>query len=191
MKANAAVGLLACGLSLRLIVGPGRVRLWLAVACAMVAGTIGVLTLSEHIVGWNLGIDELLFIEAPGALATSSPGRMGLNGSVSLTLAAVALLVAAPAARDRPAAGVCDDDHRHSRHRGYWYGARTTRHRAIYRYRVADGFGVAGPECRHPDGPSGRQADCGNSRRRAWRRHGAPAADPGGGGVAGARLCAS
>jgi len=99
MKANAAVGLLACGLSLRLIVGPGRVRLCLAVACAAVAGAIGILTLSEHIIGWDLGIDELLFIEAPGALATASPGRMGLNGSVSLTLAAVALL----SLRRRPA----------------------------------------------------------------------------------------
>jgi len=99
MKANAAVGLLACGLSLRLIVGSGRARLWLALACAVVAGTIGILTLSEHIVGWNLGIDELLFIEAPGALATASPGRMGLNGSASLALAAVALL----SLRRRPA----------------------------------------------------------------------------------------
>ena len=62
MKANAAMGLLACGLSLRLIVGSGRVRLWLALACAVVAGAIGILTLSEHFVGWNLGIDELLFM---------------------------------------------------------------------------------------------------------------------------------
>jgi signal transduction histidine kinase len=100
MKANAAVGLFASGLSLRLIVGRGRVRLWLALACAVVAGAIGMLTLSEHLVGWNLGIDELLFIEAPGALATASPGRMGLNGSVSLSLASLALLLL----RWRPAA---------------------------------------------------------------------------------------
>jgi PAS domain S-box-containing protein len=51
------------------------------------------LTLSQHIVGWNLGIDELLFTEAPGAEATASPGRIGPNGSMSLVLACVAILL--------------------------------------------------------------------------------------------------
>jgi signal transduction histidine kinase len=91
MKANAAVGLLASGLSLGLY---GVRAPWAPAAgraAATLAGAIGALTLSEHIAGWNLGIDELLFRETPGAAATTSPGRMGPNASLSLTLAGIAL----------------------------------------------------------------------------------------------------
>ena len=92
MKPNAAIGLLACALSLR---GLGSRRRGAATAgrmLAFLAGALGILTLSQHIIGWNLDIDELLFSEAPGAVATASPARMGPNSSTSLTLAALALL---------------------------------------------------------------------------------------------------
>ena len=92
MKANAALGLLACGLSLRLFVRPERTAAILSTAAAVFAGLLGLATLSEHVIGWDLGIDQLLFEEPPGALATTSPGRMGINGSLSLALAAIALL---------------------------------------------------------------------------------------------------
>lgn len=92
MKANTSIGLLACGLSLWLISSRAKWSVRLAIGLAVLAGTIGVLTLTEHLAGWNLGIDELLFVEGPGALATASPGRMGPNGSVSLTFASLALL---------------------------------------------------------------------------------------------------
>lgn len=91
MKANAAIGLLATGLSLRLFLMPAP---WTRPAgrfFALLAGTIGALTLSEHLFAWNLGIDELLFEESPGAAATTSPGRMGPNASTSLTLASIAI----------------------------------------------------------------------------------------------------
>ena len=55
------------------------------------SAAIGALTLSEHLVGWNLGIDELLASEPAGALATMSPNRMGPPASTSNVLLGVAL----------------------------------------------------------------------------------------------------
>ena len=90
MKANAAVGLIASGVALWCVVR----RKWYAAgrSCAVLAGLVGVLTLSQHIVGWNLGIDQLLFTEAPGAAGTASPGRMGPNTSLNLAMGSIALL---------------------------------------------------------------------------------------------------
>ena len=93
MKPNAAFGLVACGLSLRAYVSSRRAIRWLSPVLALCAGVIGILTLSQHVVGWNLGIDELLFIEAPGSPATASPARMGPSASLSITAASTALLV--------------------------------------------------------------------------------------------------
>jgi signal transduction histidine kinase len=91
MKANAAIALMAAGLALRLRASDRPLPRVVGRTCAVLAGIVGGLTLSEHVIGWNLGIDELLFREAPGAAATTSPGRMGPNASLSLTVGAVAL----------------------------------------------------------------------------------------------------
>jgi signal transduction histidine kinase len=93
MKANAAAGLVFCGLALRTSVAHRRSIRVLATPLALLGLAIGSLTLSEHIVGWNLGIDELLFAEEPGSPATASPGRMGPNASLSLTFIALAVLL--------------------------------------------------------------------------------------------------
>lgn len=61
--------------------------------CAVAAALIGLFTLGEHITGWNLHIDQLLFTEPPGALATTSPGRMGITSSSCFTMFGVALLL--------------------------------------------------------------------------------------------------
>jgi signal transduction histidine kinase len=93
MKANTAVGLLLCGTALLVLRrSPGA-----AAACATVAGAIGALTLVEHLSGWDVGIDQLLFTEAPGAAATVSPNRMGPNASTNFVIAATALLLLARA----------------------------------------------------------------------------------------------
>src|SRR5262245_17526679 len=95
IKANTSLSLFLLGLSLWLfhldrknsfLGNLGRVS-------AATATLAGVLTLSEHIFGWNLGIDEILFTEAPGALSTTSPGRMGPPSSSCLTLSGIALLL--------------------------------------------------------------------------------------------------
>jgi signal transduction histidine kinase len=88
MKTNTSLAILAaaCGL---LACQRGFVRL--GTAAAAFVTSLGVLTLSQHLFGWDLGIDQALFTEAPGAVATSSPNRMGLNGAVSFTLVGLAL----------------------------------------------------------------------------------------------------
>jgi signal transduction histidine kinase len=92
MKANTAAALVACGASLALTVRGGRRPTRIAQVLAGAAALTGALTLAEHAFDWNFGIDELLFTEAPGAAATTSPGRMGPNAALSFVLAGLALL---------------------------------------------------------------------------------------------------
>src|SRR4029453_17090507 len=79
MKANTALLLVLSGLSLCLLnLEPEKRALQIvAKVCAAVVAILGFLTLGEHLTGWNLRIDQLLFEEPLGALATASPGRMG------------------------------------------------------------------------------------------------------------------
>ena len=95
MKANTALLLVLSGLSLYVLnLNPGKRALRIAaMVCAAIVAVLGLLTLSEHLIGWNLGIDQLLFKEPQGALATASPGRMGPPGSSCFTLAGLALLL--------------------------------------------------------------------------------------------------
>jgi signal transduction histidine kinase len=91
MKANAAAALLAAGVALLLFGSSNRTTVFVARLLAFFVSLVGAATLSQHLFGWNLGIDELLFEEPPGARGTASPGRMGPNGSLCLTLAGLAL----------------------------------------------------------------------------------------------------
>jgi signal transduction histidine kinase len=90
MKTNAAIGLLLCGTALWSL---SRGRPAVAAVCAVGGAALGASTLSQHLVGWDLGIDQLLFTEPAGAAATASPNRMGPNASTSLTLAGTALVL--------------------------------------------------------------------------------------------------
>ena len=95
VKANTAIALLLTGLSLILLV-PETAGTWrrrLGQALAILAIAVGLATLSEHLFGWNLGIDEALFREGAGALATQSPNRMGPPASVCFPLLGTALLL--------------------------------------------------------------------------------------------------
>lgn len=94
MKANTAVGLILAGagafaLGRRDLVPYRRI----GQICAASAGLIGLATLTEQVIGWNLHIDQLLFTDANRGLATTSPGRMGIIASACFTLFAVALLL--------------------------------------------------------------------------------------------------
>ena len=94
MKANAAICFLACGLSLLLVnwKHPYRGLGIIGIALASVSVLIGGLTLLQHVSSVDFGIDQLLFREPPGALATASPGRMGVNASTSFVLCGLALV---------------------------------------------------------------------------------------------------
>jgi PAS domain S-box-containing protein len=92
VKPNTALGLLSSGLALALLGRPGALPSIAGRGFAVLAGAIGAMTLTQHLSGWHLGIDEFLFSEDPGAAATASPARMGPNSSLSLTLAGIAML---------------------------------------------------------------------------------------------------
>ena len=68
---------------------------------------MGVLTLVEHLSGWDFGIDQLLAVETPGAMAVVSPNRMGIPASLSFTLTGLALLILSR--RDHRGVKVCKD----------------------------------------------------------------------------------
>src|SRR2546423_4060423 len=79
VKANTAFCLLFAGTALLLTTistDSKPVRICVHILAALVA-LVGFLTLSEHIIGWDLRIDQLIFLEARGALATNRPCRMG------------------------------------------------------------------------------------------------------------------
>ena len=90
MKSNTAVAMLLAGIALW---AHARNLRTVGICCASAIAALGALTLSEHLSGVNLGIDETLFPEPAGALATASPNRMGPNASTSLLLAGTGLLL--------------------------------------------------------------------------------------------------
>lgn len=94
MKANTALGFLAAGLSLLIynLSGPeNTVKLRLARALAFFTALLGLATLSQYLFGWNLGIDQLLFLEPAGAVATFTPGRMAPVTALDFVFCGVAL----------------------------------------------------------------------------------------------------
>jgi signal transduction histidine kinase/CheY-like chemotaxis protein len=95
MKANTAFAVALSGVSLLLLLpeNPGRARRMTGLSLALLVSLIGLATLSEHVVGWDLGIDQLIVNEPPGEAATVSPGRMGPPGSTSFTLIGLGLLL--------------------------------------------------------------------------------------------------
>jgi len=101
MKTNTALCLLLLGAGLVLLVpvAAHRAARWAARSCAGLAVLIGALTFSENLVGWDLGIDQLLAIEAPGAMGMVSPNRMGSPASFSVIVIGAALLLLG---RERP-----------------------------------------------------------------------------------------
>ena len=93
MKVNSAIALILGGVSLFGLTTTHKQLNVLSQICAGFIALIGLATLSEHLIGWNLGIDELLFRESPGAVATSSPGRMGITASTCFVLFGTSLLI--------------------------------------------------------------------------------------------------
>src|SRR5437773_4847502 len=99
MKANAAFCFILAGASLRLMqTGPDTPRTRLVVqGYAWAVSVVGLLTRSEHLLGWNLHIDQLLVRETKGVVATTVPGRMApAEAGTFLLLAAAPLLLGDP-----------------------------------------------------------------------------------------------
>ena len=94
MKANTALAFVLAGFSLLFLkaIRPNRWTQTLAQVFPAIVALIGLLTLSEYLFGWNLGIDQVLFREPPGAVGTSNPGRMAPATALNFTLLGLALL---------------------------------------------------------------------------------------------------
>jgi PAS domain S-box-containing protein len=94
VKPNMALGLTLGAVSLLLLADQSTAgaRRWTGAALAAIVLLIGGLTLSEHVFGFDLGIDQILATEQPGAAGTAAPNRMGPPGSLSMTLLGAALL---------------------------------------------------------------------------------------------------
>jgi len=94
MKANTALAFVLAGVSLWLLQSKQADRRTRRIAqvCALIVALLGLLTLSEYLFGWDLGIDQLLFEEPLGAVGTPSPGRMAPATAFNFLLVGMALL---------------------------------------------------------------------------------------------------
>jgi signal transduction histidine kinase len=95
MKANTAAGLLLSGAALWLIrpSPPLSRSVWLARLLAGAVTTLALLTLAEHALARDLGIDQLLVVESPARLVGSPPGRMAVAAGLGLLGVSSALLL--------------------------------------------------------------------------------------------------
>jgi PAS domain S-box-containing protein len=94
MKPNTALGFLLCGLALWALGEPGRPPALrrLGLALAALAALLGLLTLSQDLVGWDLGIDWPLLPERGREPELIYPGRMSPATAFCFLFAGLALL---------------------------------------------------------------------------------------------------
>ena len=95
IKANTAVCLILVSVSLLLIENrsASTLKRRISQGLAVVVVFVGLLTLSEHLFGWNTGLDQLLFHETQAAAGLSFPGRMGVASSINFPLLGISLLL--------------------------------------------------------------------------------------------------
>ena len=93
MKANTAVCLMLVAASCFLINdrSPSPGKRFIRQLFAAIVAVVGLVTLSEHIFGWNTGLDQLLFHETQEEAGLSFPGRMGVAASLNFFFLGVAL----------------------------------------------------------------------------------------------------
>ncbi|HKG61061.1 MAG TPA: ATP-binding protein [Pyrinomonadaceae bacterium] len=93
MKANTAVGLLLLSVSAILVNdrSPSVLKRCLTLLFAVAVGLLGLITLGEHLFGWDPGLDQFLFYESPDEAGQSFPGRMGVAASLNFFFLGVAL----------------------------------------------------------------------------------------------------
>ncbi|HKP83228.1 MAG TPA: ATP-binding protein [Pyrinomonadaceae bacterium] len=95
MKANTAVCLMLTASAVILIHDPSRstAKRRLIQLFGAIVALVGLITLSEHLLGWNSGLDQSLFNESVREAGRSFPGRMGVAASLNFTLFGPALLL--------------------------------------------------------------------------------------------------
>jgi PAS domain S-box-containing protein len=97
MKTNLALAHVLAGAALVLLGARAATsrRRAVAAAAAAVVLALGALTLAEHLLRIDLGIDQLLASEPPGAPGTAAPNRMGPPAAATLVLLGSGLLLLA------------------------------------------------------------------------------------------------
>jgi PAS domain S-box-containing protein len=95
MKVNTALGLVLAGLALLLNADEhaGKWRRRAAMIASGVVTLLGSLTLSQYLLGADYGIDQVFFREAPGAVLTAHPGRMGMGTAFNFIMIGLVLLM--------------------------------------------------------------------------------------------------
>jgi PAS domain S-box-containing protein len=94
MKTNTAIGILCLSIAVALLsLSPRGAFRVVARILGGVAFVIGTATLAQHLWKVDFGIDQLLFTEPPGAIATSSPNRMGPPSATMFSLLGLTLLL--------------------------------------------------------------------------------------------------
>lgn len=84
MKANTALGFVVSGTSLFLLIEPSSKQRLAGRLCSLFVIAIGLATLVEYVLEWNLGIDQLLATDDPQPINTFSPGRMSPQQATTL-----------------------------------------------------------------------------------------------------------
>jgi PAS domain S-box-containing protein len=94
MKPNTALSFVMAGASLWLLQGePSLLKRRLALAGAISVTVLALLTLSQDLFGWNLGLDQLLFRDMLPAGSMAPPGRMSPATAFNFSLIGGALLL--------------------------------------------------------------------------------------------------
>ncbi len=94
IKSNTAFSFILIGICIWLLQEKrlNQRNLMIARILSIIVLLIGLFTLSEYITGFNLGIDQILFIESGGAFQTGALNRMSLVAALSLLLVGISLL---------------------------------------------------------------------------------------------------
>ena len=94
MKANTAIGFVITGLAIWFSLKTSATRLEhrIAQVCSIVVALLGLLTLSEYIFNWQLGIDQWLFSDPTIGDVNFIPGRMSPTTALNFFFTGAALL---------------------------------------------------------------------------------------------------
>ena len=94
MKANTAVCLMLASTAVFLLqdnTASTTIKRRIALLFAVIIAVVGLITFSEHMLGWNSGLDQLLFHESVAEAGESFPGRMGVAASLNFVFLGFAL----------------------------------------------------------------------------------------------------
>jgi len=95
MKANTALAFILAGVSLWILQGEhaSHHTRRIGQASAAIVALAGLLTLSEYLLGWNWGLDQLLFNDPSGTVGIYHPGRMSPATALNFALVGCGLLL--------------------------------------------------------------------------------------------------